>query len=79
MLQIEKPDGSDPVFLRIRDKRLQWWKWLKRGRRQIISALIYQVLYLAKALSFTDKSEKNGTLSVKLDEILAESVKQHRI
>ena len=62
----------------------------------MISELIYQVLYLAKSLSFTDKSmkiaalsvkcvlltdksAKNGSLSVKLDEILAESVKQHCI
>ena len=64
MLQIEKPDGSDPVFLRIRDKRLQWWKWPERVRRQIISVLIYQALYLAKSLSFTDKSMKMAALSV---------------
>ena len=58
--------------------------------------LIYQALYLAKSLSFTDKplenaglsvkcvlltekSAKNGTLSVNLNEIFDKSVEQHCI
>ena len=41
--------------------------------------LIYQALYLAKSLSFTDKSMKMEALSVNLNEIFDKSVEQHCI
>jgi hypothetical protein len=41
--------------------------------------LIYQALYLAKSLSFTDKPLENAGLSVNLNEIFDKSVEQHCI
>ena len=76
MPQIEKPDdlqsiANHPVFLRIRDKCLLWFKVAEFGKNTVVYGQIagngHDVRKWAdRKLAITDKMVKNGRLSVKI-------------